>query len=113
MVNLVVILPALVMLLGVMIIVGLLYNKFNNSGKKFNWKAAFLAPWYYAQYGRWGLGLLFGFLYMIPLLGMIVAIYTGIRADTDLAKDKSSNATLYMVLVSLWMVFIIYAQVRP
>ena len=111
--SLVVMLPVLVMLVGVIGIVGLLYNKFNKSGKKFNWKAAFLAPWYYAQYGRWGLGLLFGFLYMLPLLGMIVAIYAGIKADTDLPKDKSNNATLYVILISLWMVFIIYAQVRP
>ena len=110
---LIVMLPALVVVVGIIGITGILYNKFNKSGKKFNWKAAFLAPWYYAQHGRWGLGLLFGFLYMIPLSGMGVAIYTGIRANTDLPKDKSSNAMLYVVLVSLWMVFIIYAQVRP
>jgi hypothetical protein len=110
--SLIVMLPALAMLVGVIGIVGLLYNKFNKSGKKFNWKAAFLAPWYYAQYGRWGLGLLFGFLYMIPLLGIIVAIYTGIRADTDLPKSKSDNALLYVILVSFWMVLLVYSQIR-
>lgn len=109
----VVILPALIMLLGLVIIIGLLYNKFNKAEKKFNWKAAFLAPWYYAQYGRWGLGLLFGFFYIIPLLGAIVAIYAGIRADTDLPKDQHRNSVLYAVLITLWMVFIIYAQIRP
>ena len=110
---LIVLLPALVAVVGVTGITGILYNKFNKSGKKFNWQGAFLAPWHYAQHGRWGLGLLFGFLYMIPLLGMIVAIYTGIRADTDLPKEKSNNAMLYVILISLWMVFIVYAQVRP
>jgi len=95
-------------------IVGLLYSKFSKLEKKFNWVAALLAPWYYAQYGRWGLGLLFGFFYgsLIPLLWIIVSIYTGIRADADLPKEKHKNAILYVGLLSLWILFVIYSKFR-
>lgn len=105
-------LPALIILLGLIVIIGLLYNKLNKSGNTFNWKAALLAPWYYAQHGRWGLGLLYGFLFMIPLAGAMVAIYAGIRANTDLPKEKDSNGTLYAVLITAWMVLIVYSQLR-
>ena len=82
--------------------------------KKWNWEASFLAPWYYAKYGKWGWGLLFGFIYgsMIPLLVLIPFIYTGLRADYDLQNGIHKNKTKYMIWITIWVLFIMYIQIQ-
>jgi len=96
----------------VTIFIAMLYNKFNKVGKRFNWGSAIFAPWYYAQHGRWGLGLLFAFLYgsLIPFFIMIVYIYAGIRINEDLETYKPIH-TKYSIIISLWIIFVIYSQI--
>ncbi len=94
-------------------IIGALYNLISKT-KKWNWKASFLAPWYYAEHGRWGLGLLFGFLYgsLIPFLMLAVSIYAGIRADSDLSSQKAEKSVQYMFGVTALVLFVIFSQMR-
>ena len=94
-------------------IIGYVYNLVSKK-KKWNWKASFLAPWYYAEHGRWGLGLLFGFLYgsLISLFLLGVSIYAGIRADSDLPAQKAEKSSQYMFGVTLLVLFVIYSQIR-
>ena len=94
-------------------IIGFLYNLISKK-RKWNWKASFLAPWYYAEHGRWGLGLLFAFLFgsLIPFLMLGTSIYAGIRADNDLPAQKAEKSVQYMFGVTVLMLFTIYSQMR-
>jgi len=81
---------------------------------KWNWEASFLAPWYYAKHGKWGWGLFLGFIYgsMIPLLVLIPFIYAGLRANHDLKNGEHQNKMKYMIWITLWVIFVAYAQIR-
>ena len=106
-------LAILLVLAAVVGLIGLVYNLLSKK-RKWNWRASFLAPWYYAERGRWGLWLLFGFLYgsLIPVMMLAVAIYAGIRADRDLPAERSEKASLYITWVTLMVLLVAYAQMR-
>ena len=94
-------------------VIGFLFNLISKK-RKWNWKASFFAPWYYAERGKWGWGLFFGFLYgsLIPLFILAPSIYAGIRADNDLPIHKAEKAPQYMFGVTALVLFTIYSQMR-
>lgn len=55
---------------------------------KFNWVAFWLAPYYYAGYGRFYKGLMFVLLMVIPPAGVVIAIYSGKKANKELPVGK-------------------------
>lgn len=52
--------------------------------KGWSWLGFFFAPFYYAGYGQLAIGILFVILWDIPFVGLIVAIYAGLRARKEL-----------------------------
>jgi len=101
-------------------IVGGAYNLVNiylKRKERFNWIASVVPFFYYAYYGRWGLGLLFGFLFAVlsgvPFIASTPVIaYAGIRAKADLPNKEQKKGILYVCLMAVWIAFLFYAKFR-
>lgn len=106
------VLMQLIVFSAIILTTAFLYNKYNSSNKKFNWNVAVLAPWYYAQHGRWWLSLLFGLFYggLWLFAISVIMIYAGIRADNDL-RGLEPKYTYLSVILSLFMLFVFYTTV--
>ena len=86
----------------------------NTKKSTWNWEAAFLAPWYFAKYGRWGIALVLAFFAgsLIPIFMIVTFIFSGFFANKILSDEISPKSNIYLLYVSLFFALVIFSQLR-
>lgn len=74
----------------------------------------FFAPYYYAGYGKLGTGIVMGLCALVPFVGLIIAIFGGIKARSDLpiGEQKFNWINVVILFVIVIVVAILFTIAR-